>query len=32
MTCLTFFGRIPQIVIKRRSCIRTWQSWDFKLI
>ena len=32
MTYLTFFSRILQITTKRRSCIRTWQSWDFKPI
>ena len=32
MTCLTLFGRIPRIATGRRSCIRTWQLWDFKPI
>ena len=32
MTYLTIFGKIPQIVTRRRSCVKTKQSWDFKPI
>jgi len=32
ITCQTFFGKIPRIETERKSCMRTWQSWDFKPI